>query len=83
MAKEACRACDGKGERTVEDRENCMKSITRVCSRCNGAKKEPGPPKGDGKRFFRRTPKSEDDGNDLDRAADLFLAKHGFGKNGR
>lgn len=80
---EACRGCDGKGETRSTDKDNVFKETVRVCSRCGGGKREPGPPKGDGKRNFRRAPKSEDDDNDLNRAADTFLARHGFGKNGR
>lgn len=82
MAKnEACRACDGRGVRKSVDKENMFKETVTNCSRCGGARAEPGPPKGDG-RGFRRAPKSADDDNDLDRAADTFLRRHGYGKNG-
>lgn len=80
---EACKGCDGKGDRIVGDKDNVLKAgVKRTCSRCGGSRKEPkGPPKQ--ARGFRRAAKSEDDDNDLNRAADLFLARHGYGKNGR
>lgn len=82
MSGECCRACDGAKVRKRADRENVFRVTTSVCSRCGGTGREPGPPKGDG-RGFRRAPKSEDDDNDLNKAADSFLRRHGYGKNGR
>lgn len=79
--KDCCRACDGRGSRSVEDRENVFKVKVTTCGACSGSGRTPES-KG-GKRFFRRTPKSVDDDNDLNRAADNFLARHGFGKGGR
>lgn len=78
---EACRACDGRGKSRTTDRENVFRVTERICSRCGGSRKEPGPPKGKRRRFFRR--REEEDDGDLGRAADNFLRRHGFGKNGR
>lgn len=83
MANEACRACDGRGTRKTEDRENVFRVTVGNCSRCNGSGREPGPPKPGAKRFGRRRRREDEDDNDLGRAADRFLARHGFGRLGR
>lgn len=83
MSGECCRGCDGRGATSRQDKENVFRAPTaRECSRCHGTGREAGPPKGDG-RGFRRAPKSADDDNDLNTAADAFLRRHGFGKGGR
>jgi DnaJ-class molecular chaperone len=82
MAKEACRACDGRGSRTTEDRENVFNVTTTKCSRCNGVGIEPGPSKGKRRSFGPKKEDDEDDQN-LNRAADRFLRRHGFGRGGR
>lgn len=82
MGDTCCRSCDGRKTRVVKDRENVFSERTVTCGACNGTGKKPGPPKGD-RKFFRRAAKSVDDDNDLNRAADTFLARHGYGKGGR
>lgn len=82
MGDKCCRSCDGRGSRKTEDRENVFKVTVRECGACRGTGRVPEPSKGE-RRFFRKAPKSEDDDNDLNRAADRFLARHGFGKGGR
>ena len=82
MARECCRACDGSKIRRTVDKENVFKVTETVCAKCGGSGREPGPAK-EGKRGFRRTPKSEDDDNDLNAAADKFLASRGYNRNGR
>lgn len=78
---EACTGCDGRGSKNKTDRENVFAESKVVCARCNGSRQEPkGPPK---QGRFRRTPKSEDEGDSLDAAGDAFLRRHGFGKHGR
>lgn len=73
---DVCRACDGRKERTVEDRDNCMKSTTKMCSRCNGTGVEPGPSKG--KRRFGRKPKDDEDENpSIEEMTRAFLRRHG------
>lgn len=83
MADKCCRSCDGRGERKATDKENVFKVTVSKCSACNGTGRTPEPSKSGKRGFFRRAPKCEDDNNDLDRAADKFLARHGFGKGGR
>ena len=82
MAKEACRGCDGRGERSTEDRENMFRVTVTKCSRCGGAGVEPGPSKGK-RRSFGPKPDDDDDDQNLNRAADRFLKRHGFGRGGR
>jgi DnaJ-class molecular chaperone len=85
MAKEACRTCDGRGSRKIEDRENVFNVTTKVCSRCNGVGIEPEPSKSKRRSFGKKKKKKEeeeDDGN-LNRAADRFLRRHGCGRGGR
>lgn len=82
MNDKCCRSCDGRGFRRSEDRENIFKVIVRECGACRGTGRIPEPAKGE-RRFFRRAPKAQDDDNDLDRAADKFLARHGFSRSGR
>lgn len=84
MAGETCRTCDGKGETVVLDDYDEVVG-KKTCGRCYGKGVEPGPSKGDGKRaFFRSTKvKLDRDEKSLEDQADAFLARHGFGKNGR
>jgi len=81
MRDKCCRSCDGRGHRLTEDRENVFRVTKSVCGACSGTGRKPEPSKGR-RRFAKRTPDDEDD-NNLDRAADKFLARHGFGRNGR
>ena len=78
--EKCCRACDGRGARRTVDKENVFKERVVSCSPCGGTGKISPPT---GKRGFRRAPKSEDDENDLNSAADAFLRRHGFNKHGR
>ncbi len=82
MRDKCCRSCDGRGHRVTEDRENVLRRIKSVCGPCSGTGRTPEPSQGKRRRFAKRTPEEEED-NNLGRAADRFLARHGFGRSGR
>ncbi len=81
---ETCKACDGRCEVDVLDDYDEVVG-KKTCGRCYGKGVDPGPPKGDGKRrFFRSTKvKLDKDELTLEQQGDAFLARHGFGRNGR
>lgn len=85
-AKEACRACDGRGYRTKVDKENVMKETKNTCSKCGGSGLEPkGPSKGGKGRGGRRGPFVEEteDEQDINKKTDGFLRRHGYGRWGQ
>lgn len=75
---EACRACDGRGERTVTDKDNVFSTKTRVCGVCQGGRRVVQAKPSTGRRFFPR--KDKDD--DQDGAGDAFLRARGYDRNG-
>jgi DnaJ-class molecular chaperone len=79
MKKEACKQCDGAG-RTKKVVEGEVVISKTNCSRCYGKGEEPGPSKGK-PRFF--TQKQTDEELSLEDQATAFLARRGFGRNGR
>jgi hypothetical protein len=81
-----CRACDGRGYTVKIDKNNVLKEGIKItCSRCGGSGFEPGPSKSKGGGRWRgggsRQEETEDE-KDVNRAADTFLKKYGFGKWG-
>ena len=81
MPDKCCRSCDGRGYRLTEDRENVFRVTRSNCSPCSGTGRNPEPSTGKRRRFAKKA--DDDDDGGLDRAADKFLARHGFGRNGR
>jgi len=76
----SCRSCDGQGSRTTEDRENVFRTVTKTCGPCRGSGVDPGPSNGRRRTFGPK--KGQEDDESLDRAADSFLRRHGYGKGG-
>lgn len=73
MLSEVCRACDGRKETVREDRDNCMKTTRKPCSRCNATGMELNPSKGGKRRWFGSFVKKTDEEMTMEEKTLAFL----------